>query len=509
MVANPERQRRGGFGERRDVSPPVNLNNWRAYAAPLAHTHTGFIMPNATFTLRSAMPVSADELYAWHSRPLAFQRLQPLWERIDMKNVMGVFGTDGYTVEFRTKVLGPVKGRWIAEAFDFRPGAGFQDRQVRGPFTFWNHTHRFIPDGTERSFLEEFIEYRMPGGALGRLFGGRMARRRLAAVFAYRHALTASDLRRHNLYRDRPRLTIAVTGSRGLIGSNLVPFLTTGGHRVVRLVTGESSAPFADGTKWVGWNPSAPLSPETLDGVDAVVHLAGENVATGRWRESKKRKIIESRTTPTRYLAEAVAALPAERRPRVLVSASAVGFYGNRGDEPLTEDSSRGTGFFPEVCTAWEEATNPARDAGIRTVNLRIGVVLTPAGGALGKQLFAFKAGLGAVLGSGKQWVPWITIGDVVGAIHHALMTETLSTPVNVCSPNSVTNREFTKTLGRVLRRPAFFWLPRFFLRTVFGEIADEALLASMKITPKQLHESGFVFDHPELEAGLRFVLGR
>ncbi len=463
----------------------------------------------ATFTLRSPMPVSAEELYAWHARPLAFQRLQPPWETVVMKSVTGAFGTDGHRVEFRTKLLGPIWGTWVAEVFDFQPGRQFQDRQLRGPFAYWNHAHRFFPEGPNGSFLEDHIEYRLPLGIIGRCLGGRSVRRRLEAMFRYRHALTASDLRRHGLYRDRPRLTVLVTGSRGLVGSSLVPFLVSGGHRVVRLVTGQGRPPFDDGTTWVNWDPNPPLPPGTLDGIDAVVHLAGDNVASGRWNEAKKRRILESRVGPTRRLAEAVAAAAPDRRPRVFVSASAVGFYGSRGDEVLTEDSQAGEGFFPEVGRAWEEATNPARDAGVRTVNLRIGVVLSPRGGALGKQLLAFKMGAGAVLGSGKQWVPWVTSGDVVGAIHHALMNDTLAGPVNLCAPNPVTNQTFTKTLGRVLSRPAFFWLPRFALRVIFGEIADHALLASMRAVPRKLLESGFAFDHPELEPALRYELGR
>lgn len=466
-------------------------------------------MPNATFTLRSAMPASADELYAWHARPGAFQRLQPPWESVVVSDSRGGFGEEKYTLTMHAPVLGPFKGTWVAEAFDFRPGEGFRDRQLKGPFAFWEHTHRMIPDGPNASFLEDHIEYRLPVGAVGRLFGGGMVRRRLAAMFAYRHALTASDLRRHARYADKPRLTVAVTGSRGLVGSELVPFLTTGGHRVVRLVTGKGRPPYDDGTRWVDWDPAAGLDPAVLDGVDAVVHLAGDNVAEGRWNDAKKRKIAESRVGPTRNLAGAIAARPAGSRPKAFVCASAVGYYGDRGDEVLTEESPPGTGFFPDTCRAWEDATGAARDAGVRTANLRIGVVLSPKGGALGKQLFAFKAGAGAVLGSGKQWVPWVTVSDLVGIVHHALMGEDVGGPVNACAPNPVTNREFTKTLGRVLRRPAFFWLPRFALRTAFGEIADEALLASMRTVPKKLHDTGFAFDHDELEPALRFLLGR
>jgi uncharacterized protein (TIGR01777 family) len=311
--------------------------------------------------------------------------------------------------------------------------------------------------------------------------------------------------------------TVLITGSRGLLGSELVPFLLARGHKVVRLVTGKvatppTTPPDDDGTKWRAWDPAERLPARlrrVVGDVDAVIHLAGDNVADGRWNDAKKRRIAESRTIPTRHIAEAIAALPPDRRPKVFLCASAVGYYGSRGDETLTEDSPRGEGFFPDTCVAWEEATNPARDAGVRTANLRIGVVLSPKGGALGKQLLPFKLGLGAVLGSGKQWLPWITVNDVVGAIHHCLITEAVSGPVNVVGPNPVTNREFTKTLGRVLRRPAFFWLPRFALRLMFGQIADEALLASMKALPKKLQDTGFAFAHADLAAGLRAVLGR
>jgi uncharacterized protein (TIGR01777 family) len=469
-------------------------------------------MPNQTFILRSSMPVSADELYAWHARPLAFQRLQPPWENTTVVKQEGAFGTDGFLITMRTAVVGPFKGTWLAEAFDFRPGVRFQDRELKGPFAFWHHTHNFVPaagPGADASELEDHIEYRPPLGMAGRVFGGGMVRQRLAAVFAYRHFITASDLARHKLFRDRPRLTVAVTGSRGTIGSDLVPFLTTGGHRVIRLLTGGATPAYDDGTKWVAWKPDAPLDPATFDGVDAVVHLAGDNVAEGRWTAAKKQKILDSRTVPTGHIAAAIAALPADRRPKVFVCASAVGFYGDRGDEILTEDSAAGTGFFPDVARGWEGACAPARDAGVRTVNLRIGVVLSLRGGALAKQLLAFKTGAGAVLGSGNQWTPWITTNDLVGAISHALFTDALHGPVNAVAPNPVTNHAFTKTLGRVLHRPAVLWLPRVALRAMFGEVADEALLASMNARPAKLLAGGFRFDHPELEPALRFLLGR
>lgn len=466
-------------------------------------------MPDNVFVLRSPMPVSADELYAWHARPLAFRRLAPPWEETQVIKQEGAFGTDGARTTVRTHVVGPIRGTWTAEMYDFRPGRGFQDRQLSGPFARFSHKHEFIPNGANHSFLEDRIEYRVPLGLPGRVFGNGIVRRRLARVFAYRHLVTAGDLARHAKFADRPRLTVAVTGSRGLIGAELVPFLTTGGHNVVRLLTGNATPPFDDGTKWVSWKPEQPLDPSVLEGVDALVHLAGDNVAEGRWTAAKKQKIQESRSGPTRALAQALAALPPGRRPGVFVCASAVGFYGDRGEEELTEDSPAGKGFFPEAVRAWEEACAPAREAGTRVVNLRIGVVLSPKGGALGKQLPAFQAGGGAVLGSGKQFVPWITVHDTVGAIHHALMNPSLSGLVNLVSPNPVTNREFTKTLGRVLRRPAFMWLPRPALRLMFGELADEALLASMKARPAKLALADFTFGHSELEPALRFLLGR
>jgi uncharacterized protein (TIGR01777 family) len=312
-----------------------------------------------------------------------------------------------------------------------------------------------------------------------------------------------------SVFPARPPTTVAVTGTRGLIGSDLVPFLTAGGHTVVRLVSGSVTSPPDDGTRWVGWDPAARLDPAVLDGCDAVIHLAGENVAKGRWNEAKKRKILDSRTVPTRRLAEAIASLPAGRRPRVLVSASAIGSYGDRGDEVLTEDSPRGTGFLSDVCKAWEEAASPAAAAGVRVVHPRLGVVLSPKGGALGAQLPAFRFCAGAVLGSGRQWLSWVALPDVLRALHHCLTTDTLAGPVNLTAPSPITNREFTKALGRVLRRPAVMWLPRPALWLMFGEITDEGLLASQRVLPRKLLATGFAFDHAELEPALRALLGR
>jgi uncharacterized protein (TIGR01777 family) len=234
------------------------------------------------------------------------------------------------------------------------------------------------------------------------------------------------------------------------------------------------------------------------------VHLAGENIAE-RWTPAKKVQIRDSRVKGTELLSKTLAGLSSP--PAVLVSASAVGYYGDRGEEPLTDDSAPGRGFLAEVCQAWEAATEPARERGIRVVRLRLGVVLSAAGGALAKMLPPFRLGLGGRLGSGRQYVSWIALGDVVGSIQHAIVTGGLQGATNAVAPRAVTNQEFTKTLGKVLARPTAIPLPAFAARLMFGEMADELLLASARVQPAKLLASGYQFRHPELEAALRHLL--
>ncbi|MFQ5639498.1 MAG: TIGR01777 family oxidoreductase [bacterium] len=299
-------------------------------------------------------------------------------------------------------------------------------------------------------------------------------------------------------------MKILVTGGKGLVGSALLPFLRTGGHDVINLTRGQVEKSCCD----YHWNPGKQeLDPAALDGVEAVVHLAGENIAGGRWTQTKKAKIRDSRVQGTRFLSQKLAGH--DRPPKVFVCASAIGFYGDLGQEVLTEDSPPGNSFLSEVCKEWEAATQPAVEKGIRVVNLRIGVVLTPKGGALAKMLTPFKLGVGGVMGSGEQYWSWISIDDVVGAIHHAIMTESLSGPVNAVAPNPVTNREFTKALGRVLSRPTVFPMPAFAARAALGEMADELLLASTRVQSAKLNASGYAFRYSNLEEALRHVLGK
>ena len=297
-------------------------------------------------------------------------------------------------------------------------------------------------------------------------------------------------------------MKVVVTGSTGLVGSALLPFLKSKGHEVVRLVRSKAHT----GADEVYWDPSKGFEDTSrLEGLDAAVHLAGESIAEGRWTEAKKARIRDSRVIGTRVLSESLAGLA--QPPRSLVSASAIGYYGDRGAEVMHEESAPGTDFLAQVCREWEAATDAAARAGMRVVNLRFGVILSRDGGALAKMIVPFQFALGGKIGSGKQYMSWITLDDVVGAIYHALTNEQLRGPVNVVSPNPVTNYEFTKTLGRVLSRPTIFAVPAFAARLAFGEMADATLLASTRVEPSRLKESGFVFQHPELEGALRHVL--
>lgn len=296
-------------------------------------------------------------------------------------------------------------------------------------------------------------------------------------------------------------MKVVITGASGLIGSALRPGLTAEGHTILRLVRGPAAGAESR------WDPDrGVLDPNALDGADAVVHLAGESIAGGRWTAARKARIRDSRVRGTALLARSMAARG--RKPTVFISGSAVGFYGDRGGELLDEGSGQGRSFLADVCREWEAATRPAADAGIRVVNIRLGVVLSGRGGALSKMLPAFRLAAGGPIGTGRQHMSWIAVDDVVGAIQHLLRVETVVGPVNLVAPNPVTNAEFTRTLGRVLRRPTVLRVPAPVLRVVLGEMADELLLASTRVRPARLLDSSYRFRYPDLEATLRHVLG-
>ena len=298
-------------------------------------------------------------------------------------------------------------------------------------------------------------------------------------------------------------MRVAITGAGGFVGSKLTSLLMSGGNTVIRLtrktVAGEGEA---------RWSTSEGLlDPQRIEGIDAVVHLAGENIAAGRWTKARKRLIRDSRVDGTRQLATSLARL--DSPPSTLLCASAIGFYGHREEELLSEKSGAGSGFLADVCQEWEKAARPAADSGIRVANVRFGVILSPRGGALAKMLPPFRLGAGGLLGSGRQYMSWVSLDDAVRALLHILRTDDLRGPINVTAPSPATNREFTKTLGRVLRRPTIAPMPAFAARLLFGEMADEMLLASTRVQPVALVASGFEFRHRELEEALRDLLGK
>ena len=457
-------------------------------------------MNHERVVFRSPMPASAEAVLRWHGRPGAFERLTPPTERVRVLQRDG--GIEGGRVVLAVRAAGFWR-RWVAEHRDYQPGRQFVDVQREGPFAFWEHRHRVRPDGVGRSVLEDDITYALPLGALGRVLGGRFVRRKLQRLFGYRHRVTANDLILHQKYSGERPMKSVVTGASGLIGSALVPFLTGGGHQVLRLT--RSPHPEAGAAHW---DPAkGEIDAAALEGCDAVVHLAGENIAARRWNAAHKARIRDSRVQGTGLLCRTLAGLT--RRPRVLVAASAIGYYGDRGDRPLDEASPSGEGFLAEVCREWEAATAPAAAAGIRAVHLRLGIVLSPAGGALAPMLTPFRLGLGGRIGSGRQQMSWIALDDVLGAIYHVLATESVCGPVNATAPWPVTNRMFTKTLGRVLGRPTLFPLPAWAARLAFGEMADELLLASTCALPRALLDSGYQFLFADLEEALRHLLGK
>lgn len=295
-------------------------------------------------------------------------------------------------------------------------------------------------------------------------------------------------------------MNILVTGATGLVGSVLVPHLEAQGHRIRKLVRTE---PAADNEFF--WDPEETLDMSSLKDLDSVIHLAGESISEGRWTAEKKARIRESRVKGTKLLAGSLAEL--SHPPKTLICASAMGYYGDRGAEILTEGASPGTGFLPEVCQQWEAAAEPAKEKGIRVVYLRFGLILSSKGGALKKMLPPFKMGVGGKVGSGDQYYSWIAIDDVSGVIDHVLKNESVEGPTNIVSPNPITNLEFTKAIGRVLHRPTLFAIPSTAARLAFGEMADALLLSSTRVHPEKLLATNYVFRYPELEGALHHVI--
>ncbi len=450
------------------------------------------------FLCRSTIDTDASTLADWHFRAGALDRLLPPWQAVRVEQDAGAMRTGAETV--LSVPLGPLRKRWRARIEDAVPGERFVDVQLSGPFGAWRHEHRFVAHEGGTSTLEDEIVYRMPFAPLGDL-GAGIVRRDLDRLFRWRHWRTAGDLRRHREDGSSRSLTVVVTGASGLVGTALKAFLKTGGHEVRTLVRREPDRNAGE----FRWNPDAgSIDATVLDGADAVVHLAGAGIADERWTDERMRVIRDSRVKGTALLASAIA----ERsdRPPVFVSAGAIGIYGDRHDA-VDETGSPGDGWLAEVATAWERAADPARDAGVRVVHPRIGIVLTPRGGALAKMLPPFRLGAGGPIGSGRQGMSWISLDDLLGVLLKAITDDRLDGPVNATAPKAVSQREFARTLGRVLSRPSIAPLPAFVARAVFGRLADPLLLEGVFVTPARLADVDFRFETPDLESCLRTLL--
>ena len=455
-------------------------------------------MSSRKFTWKSSLPYSVSEVFAWYERVGAFERLNAPWRPVSVVSAAQPLALNT-EVEIRLPVIGPFSITWRLRHSVFVRNETFRDEQVNGPFKAWKHDHRFVAEGTSQCAMIDEIEYTLP-------WYGRPAnfqvRNELTRLFAHRHAILRSDLELHARWRAMPRKSILVAGGSGFIGSALKAFLSTAGHRVISLVRRP-----ARNEAERSWYPDCgELSAKVFNDIDVVINLGGENIASKRWSASRKETLRRSRVQGTELLATTIAAL--ERKPEVAIMASAIGFYGECGADAKDESSPRGEGFLAELGREWEEATYPISDSSCRLVNIRIGTVLNLSGGALAKMVPAFLAGCGGPLGSGNQHLSWIALQDILGAIEHIIYTPTLSGPVNLVAPEPCANKHFSSTLARVLRRPAFFRAPAIAFRLVFGELADAALLASSRVVPTKLMESGYNFALPDLREALAFECG-
>jgi len=464
-------------------------------------------LSGALFEARTPLPATVEEAFAYHDSPGALERLLPPWQNVRLVRSDRSL-RPGSEVLLRLRLMG-VPLSWLAEHTVYEPPRRFVDVQRRGPFRSWRHEHLFHPlDGGEQSSeLVDRIEYKLPFGRAGELLGGRMIEHDIRSMFAYRHRVTRNDLSLKRKYPLAP-MRLAISGASGLVGRNLRSLLTVLGHQVRTISRPGSSKRAADSSRIDDAIPPLddPRCAAALDDLDAVVHLAGDPITEGRWTAAKKERIRSSRVDYTRRLCERLASLT--KPPKTLLSASAIGYYGNRGEESLDEDACGGSGYLAEVAQQWESACQPAIECGIRVVHLRFGVILSPRGGALAAMLMPAKM-CGGAIGNGQQWTSWITIDDCLYAIYHALALPSLHGAINVVAPQPVTNRDFASALAHTLHRLALFPAPAFALRLVLGEMADHVLLASTKVDPQRLQDTGFSFQFPAIDGALRHLLGK
>ena len=455
-------------------------------------------MKKRVFVLRSSIQAPIENVFSWHGRAGAIQRLTPPWSPLTLISKSGNGIEKGVAVRLRLYILG-IPFRWDAEHIQYQENSKFVDQQIKGPFSFWRHHHIFHSKGENTTIMEDRVEYTLPFGPLAWPFYG-FAKKEFTRMFAYRHRVLNWSLAQ---YTDGKKMRILISGASGTMGSALVPFLRTCGHEVITLVRHRDKT----GPEALFWDPDQGiLDLEDAGPLDAVINLNGMDISRGRWTATRRKKIMDSRVKTTRLLSEKMVSL--KKPPRVFISSSAIGYYGEGGKAVLTEEDGSGDAFISRVCREWERASFIAQEGGIRTVQLRIGVVLTPGGGALQRMLLPFKFGAGTRLSHGRQFVSWISMEDVLGGILHILNQPGIHGPVNLTAPHPVSNKRLTQTLGRVLSRPAFFVMPAWVAKLLWGEMGQETLLTSARVMPTKLMESGFEFVLPKLSSALAHMLG-
>jgi uncharacterized protein (TIGR01777 family) len=449
---------------------------------------------------------SKKEIWNWYNSKGAFRRIMPEWEGIIPMNA-GVLENGDETV-FKVS-LGPIKKKWVAKHHSVIPGEQFADRMMRGPFGAWNHVHRFESVSDNVTTIYDDVEYKLPVHFLTGWSAGITVLPRMRQMFKYRSTRVTNDIKQIQATSELPRQRVLVSGSTGMIGLQLCAFLETAGHEVHRLMRVETKLPpDVNSEKVIRWNDrTGEVIEGDMNGFDAVIHLAGAGIGDKRWSKKRKQFIRDSRVIPTENLSKVLANL--DNPPKSLLCGSAIGFYGNRGTEDLDESSTAGDDYLADVCGQWETASNEAKTAGIRVSHLRSGIVVSPLGGALSKLLLPAKMGAGGPVGGGRQMQSWISLDDEVYAIHHLMMNESSEGAYNLTAPNPVSQKQFARVLGRVLRRPGFMPLPGFMIRIMFGEMGQKLVLEGQNALPKRLQESGFEFTYSDLEACLRNCLGR
>lgn len=443
-------------------------------------------------------PGTAQEVFQWHANPGAFDRLNPPWDSVEIVKPISSLES-GSTGALKMK-LGPIPLTWNVEHVEYQPPELFSDRQTKGPFKSWHHFHHFEEVDSATTRIRDEIHFTAPFGALSNSF----IHSKLERLFKYRHQQCRIDLIRHQAFKGQNKLRVAISGASGLVGQQLTCFLSTGGHEVLQLVRRPAFKP-----NEISWDPvRGVIEHEKLEGLDAVIHLAGANIGDGRWNERRKKILTSSRVDSTSLLANTLASL--KDPPKTFISMSGAGRYGFQDYETIFSESDEAAkDFLAQLTVDWEQSTSAASQAGIRTVILRAPVVLTARGGALTKMLPPFFMGAGGKIGSGKQPMSWVALDDLLGIFLHAIQTPSLSGPVNVNAPTVPTNLEFTKTLGRVIKRPTIAPLPGFVVTTLFGEMGQALLLGGQRLDSNKLLQSGFEFMWPDLESALRHELGR